>query len=251
MAGHEVSIIPAAPLLLPAASPAQPSENVAEVAALRDRVRRVLERLPEAETVLLLDGGPESVVHDADRASLAGYGYPQVGVDVRIDRELLAAVSSRGQAPRVRSDRLDGDPAVLALLLAEVRPELALAPVTVPRGASARSLHDIAIGLAGALATVERTVAVIAAGDLAATLTERSPGYLVDGATSWDGAAVAAVRAGDPDAFAQLGPEDAARVRARGWAPIVVALQLAAPDHLAFAEVHYLAPRGVGQLVAG
>ncbi len=250
---HHVAIIPAAPLLLPAASPSQPEEVRAGVAQLRRHVAVALDRLPATGSALLLDAGPESLVHDAAEASLAGYGLPHVRADVTIDAALLSAVSARGQAPRVRSDRLDGDLAVLALLLADTRPELAVAPVTVPTGAGSDALTDLANGLLAAVAavdTAERLVSVIAAGDLAATLATTSPGYLVDGAPAWDERAVAAVQAGDVDAFGALGPEEAARVQARGWAPITVALRLAEAAGVSLADAAYLAPRGVGQLVA-
>lgn len=251
MTVEHVAIIPAAPLLLPAASPAQPSDIAAAVQELRTHVNQVLHRLPEAGTALLLDAGPESLVHHADRASLAGYGIAQAEATLRLDADLLAGVSARGQAPRVRSDRLDGDPAVLALLLAAHRPTLRVAAITVPRGASARGLADIAVGIGSAIDAVAGPVTVIATGDLAATLTERSPGYLVEGAAAWDAAAVDAVERGDRQAFADLGPQEAQRVRAIAWAPIMVALELAGAGDVSFPEVHYLAPRDVGQLVAG
>jgi hypothetical protein len=50
--------IPAAPLLLPAASPAQPASLRDEVTSLRDEVRATLWGVAEAESVVLLAGGP-------------------------------------------------------------------------------------------------------------------------------------------------------------------------------------------------
>lgn len=262
-----VVIVPSAPMLLPAASPAQPPDVAAPLADLREHVTAALTALPENGTVLLLDPGPESVVHDAAIASLAGYGLPDIRADIRIDEQMLAAVSARGQAPRVRSDRLDGDAAVVALLLAEHRPDLALAPVGVPFGASAFGLHGITLGLVAAVRAVtglgenpageseataapERSVAVVATGDLAASLTAASPGYLVDGADGWDAEVVDAVRSCDVDLLGELGPAEALRYQARGWAPIVVALHLAIAAGRRFEQVHYAAPRGVGQLTA-
>ncbi|TVR35803.1 MAG: hypothetical protein EA388_06040 [Nitriliruptor sp.] len=249
-----VSLLPAAPLLLPAASPSQPADFAAATAELRATVDGILRNLPAADTALLLLPDEEALVIDAPRASLASYGLPDVTTKVTVDEALIAAVSARGQAPRVRSDSLTGDAAVFALLLADARPGLALAPVTVPRRASAASaagLHGIAMGLARAVASVERDVAVIAAGDLAATLDTTSPGYLVEGAIDWDERLVAAVRAGDPLAAGDLGPEEAGRVQARGWASTTVALTLAQGTGWRFRDVTYLAPKGVGQIVAG
>jgi len=245
-----VAIVPSAPLLLPAASPGQPDGVAAGVAELRRDVGDAVGSLPEEGTALLLDSGAEALVHHAEFASLTGYGMPHVQAKVTIDAELLTAVSARGQAPRSRSDRLDGDTSVLALLLAGARPGLAIAPVTIPAGASAVGLGDIAVGLEAAIATVDHPVSVVAAGDLAATLSTSSPGYLVDGATGWDAEVVAAVRAQDAAAVGALGPAAAARVVARGWAPVTVALLLAAAAGIALERVTYAAPCGVGQLTA-
>lgn len=256
MADHDppitsVGILPAAPLVLPAASPAQPGTFAAAVAQLRVAVDEVLHRLPATGTALLLLPDDEALVIDAPQASLASYGSPEVTAAVVIDEALIAAVSARGQAPRVRSDHLTGDAAVLALLLADARPGLALAPITVPRRASAGGLDGLAMGLTRAVASVGHDVAVIAAGDLAATLDTTSPGYLAEGATDWDAQLVAAVRAVDPQAAGALGPDEAGRVQARAWAPITVALTLAQGCGWHFADVTYLAPKGVGQIVAG
>lgn len=245
-----IAIIPAAPLLLAAASPTPPETLREALAALRDEVTTAVTSLPERGTALLLDAGPEVLVHDADAASLVGYGLPHVRADVTIDTELLAAVSARGQAPRVRSDHLDADPAVLALVLAELRPHLALAPVTVPSGASAAGLADVALGLERAAQGADHELVVIAAGDLAATLDVTSPGHAVDGADIWDAEVVAAVMERDVAALGAHGPEEAARVQARGWAPITVALDLAVANELPMSTTRYHAPRGVGQLVA-
>lgn len=245
-----VVIVPAAPLLVPDASAAQPDHLREVVGELRGTVTTALDSLPEQGTALLLDSGSESLVHDAPTASLAGYGLRHVTADISIDPQLIAAVSARGQAPRVRSDRLDGDPAVLAMLLAQRRPGLRFAPVTIPAGASAAGLHDIAVGLKAAADSVPEPVYVVAAGDLAATLDTTSPGYEVDGAKDWDAEVVEAVRQHDPAAIGKLGPEAAARFQARGWAPMTVALLLAEMHRLRLDQVTYLAPRGVGQLIA-
>jgi AmmeMemoRadiSam system protein B len=245
-----LSAVPASALLLPAAVPALPEAHRAAITALREDVARALRRLPDRGTVVLLGSGDEPLVHDAKRATLASYGLPDSDVAVTIDLDLLAAVAARGQAPRVQSDRLDGDLAVLALLVADARPEASIVPVVVPRRADPSALSGTAAGLLGAATAVDRPVAVIAASDLAATLTMSSPGYLVEGSGDWDAAATAAVRAADPTAMAALGPNEADQVQARGWAPLTVLLEVAAALGHSFEEVNYHAPRGVGQLVA-
>jgi hypothetical protein len=242
--------VPSAPLLLPAVSPAQPPEAVEPVTALRRDVGRALSALADVDTVILLAAGDEALVHDANRATLASYGHPEVTAELAHDEELLTAVSARGQIPRVRDDRLDGDLAVLATLVTTTAPQVCLLSVTVPAAAGPDALGATAAGLTGAAASTERRVAVVAAGDLAATLSTTSPGYLVDGAEDWDASVIAAFRARDVDAMATLGPVEASRVQARGWAPLAVLLRVAHRLERGFGEVSYHAPRGVGQLVA-
>ncbi len=242
--------VPAAPLLLPAVSARQPAAIAGEVAALRGDVATVLAGLPPVDTVVLIAAGEDATLPDGGCADLAGYGHPQVRSDVPVDRELLAAVATRTSTPRVRADVLTGDLAVLALQVAAARPELAVLPVTVAVGAAPGSLGGLAAGLSSAVDRTQRRVAVLAAGDLSASRTTDSPGYLAEGAVAWDEAAVAALRGGDTAAFEALGPREARRVAARGWAPLAVALQVARAAELRFEQVRFAAPRGVGQLVA-
>jgi hypothetical protein len=245
-----IAVVPAAPLLLPGVSPAQPPELAEAVAALRKDVAAALAGLPTGlRAAIVLGCGDELLVHAAARATLRSYGRPQVAATLRLDRPLLAAAGDRGQAPTIQEDELHGDLAVLSLLLAAARPEVAVVPMTVPTRASRGVLDALAAGLVGAAAAVDGPVAVLASGDLAATLDTSSPGYLVEGATAFDEAAVAAVRAVDEGAFAALGPAEAGRVQARGWGPLTVALAAARLVGLSFAAVDYHAPRGVGQLV--
>jgi hypothetical protein len=241
--------VPSAPLLLPAVSPAQPPELVAPVADLRRDVAEALGELRGVDSVVLLATGSEALVHDASCATLASYGHPEVRCDLAHDEPMLQAVSARGQLPRVRDDRLDGDLAVLATLVTAAAPGVRVLSVTVPPAGS-DALEASAAGLVGAAGSTDRRVAVVAAADLAATLTTASPGYLVEGASGWDERAVAAVRRGDVGSLAALGPAEATRVQARGWAPLVVLLRVAARAGHRFDVVRYHAPRGVGQLVA-
>lgn len=242
--------IPAAPVTVPGVTATVPADILTQVKSLRAAIDDTLDALPRSGTVLLIDAGPESVVHDATRASLAGYGYPEVTADLRVDTGSLVAVSARGQAPRVRSDHLSGDLATLALLVAAARPDLAIAPVTIPASAGARALEDVAMGLQAAIAGVPRQVVVIAVGDLAATLHVTSPGYYNEDAAGWDQQAVDAFGNQDVARFSQLGPVEAERVQARGWAPLTVGLHLASHAGLSVDSATYLTCRGVGRLVA-
>jgi hypothetical protein len=241
--------VPAAPFLLPGVSPAQPAAFQGPIAALRDATREALDALDGA-TVVLLAAGDELLLHDASVATLASYGEPDVTADLTVPTDLLTAISARSQAPRVRSDRLDGDLAVLALQVLTHTPAAAVVPISVPAAANADALSALARGLQAALEEREEPVAVVAAGDLAATLDTSSPGYLVDGAVAWDEEATAAVAASDPTALAALGPEGAAKVQARGWAPLTVLLAIASATDRHLSSTDYHAPKGVGYLVA-
>lgn len=249
MALGPVLAVPAAPLLLPAATPTLPPSRAAPVEALRADARSALSGLADADVVVVLAAGSEPLVHDAVVATLTSYGIAGADVAIDTDAQVIAAITARGQASLVRSDRLDGDLAVLASQAVAARPGVPVVPVTVPGLAHATSLRDLAAGLAGAAAAVTYRVAVVVAGDLAATLDASSPGYLVDGASDWDAAACAAVRDRDLDAIGALGPDDAARVQARGWAPLTVLVSIATAAGSPIASVSYHAPRGVGAVV--
>jgi aromatic ring-opening dioxygenase LigB subunit len=245
-----VAAVPAAPLLLAAISPQQPSAIADEVARLRRGVGEVLRGLPDVDVIALVAGGDDATLPDGGCVDLAGYGHPQVRGDLPVDRELLAAVATRTSTPRVRADVLTGDLAVLALLVAEARPDATVLPMTVAATAAAASLGGYAAGFAAAVDALGRDVALVAAGDLSAARETTSPGYLVEGAVDWDRAALAALEAGDVEAFATLGPAEARRVAARGWAPLTVLLQVARAAGVELDRCELSAPRGVGQLVA-
>lgn len=265
-----LAAVPAAPLLLASVSAAQPAAVTGPLAALRSDVTAAVRALLGAgrRSAVLLAGGEELLVHAAGSATLSSYGRPQAATALALDRALAAAIGDRGQAPSVQEAELHGDLAVLALLVADAvagsdalaadvapasgphapSPPLVV-PVTVPSAASRGVLDGIAAGLVSAAAAVDGKVAVLAAGDLAATLEVTSPGYLVDGAAAFDAATVAALRGGDEAALAALGPREAAHVQARGWAPLTVLLAMARLTGLGVGAVGYHAPRGVGQVV--
>lgn len=245
-----MAAVPAAPLLLPAVSPRVPVAIAGEVTDLRASVGEVLRGLPDVDVIVLLAAGDDATLPDGGCVDLAGYGHPGVRADVPVDRQLLAAVATHTSTPRIRADVLTGDLAVLTLLVADARPDAVVLPVAVAGSASAANLGGFAAGLAGAIDATGRTVAVVAAGDLSASREVTSPGYLVEGAVDWDAAALAAIEVGDVAAFGRLGPAEARRVGARGWAPLAVVLQLARTAGLAFTRAEVTAPRGVGQLVA-
>jgi hypothetical protein len=245
-----VATVPSAPLLLPAVSPRQPASLADAVADLRGAVADALAALPPVDTIVLVAGGEDATLPDGGCADLAGYGHPQARADVPVDRALLAAVATRTGTPRIRADVLTGDLGVLTLLVAAARPEAQILPATVAHGAGAATLGGFAAGVVAGVETLGREVAVVASGDLSSSRDATSPGYLVEGATAWDDAVVAALAADDLEALTALGPAEAGRVGARGWSSLVVLLHVARAAGSRLADPRLSAPRGVGQLVA-
>ena len=104
--------------------------------------------------------------------------------------------------------------------------------------------------LAGALDDLQGPVAVLAMGDGSARRSLKAPGHLDDAAAPFDDAVAAALAAGDPDALAELDPEEGARLLAAGvpaWRAVGTAL--AGREVTGRLHVHE-APFGVGYLVA-
>lgn len=257
-----VAIVPTAPLLLPQVSPRQPTALAEPVARLRAATHATLAGLPDVATFLLLAAGPALRLPHGDRVDGAASGHPQLQRQVAVGRaigdrlrSLLAPAAGGGGAHELRAatredgtahgDLLDGGVAVLAALVADARPGAEVVPFEVPVGAAAEDLAAVADAIRAGCEP--GAVAVVVAGDLAATREVSSPGYVVDGAVAFDDAVAAAVAAGDLERLEGLGPAQAARVQARGWAPITVGLRLAARP-LPQAALH--APAGVGLLVA-
>jgi hypothetical protein len=243
-----VAAVPAAPLLLPAASPAQPAGLVDEVAQLRAAVTATLRPLVGADVVVLLAGGEQGVLHDRAAASLRPFGLAGTERELPVDTDLLAAVAARGRYPRGRTDQLTGDLGVLALLCDQAGLTGPVLPVEVPASASGEALAAMASGLRGAAEAAGRDVALVVGGDLSAGLHTSSPAYRIDGAEAFDRRAVAALETADHAALVALGPDEAGRVQARGWAGLVVADSLAIGGPEA-RSVRYSTVRGVGQVV--
>ena len=218
------AIVPAAPLLVPGVSATLPDG----VGPVRGAVDGVIAGLPDADVTVVVAASAPAGAYRADAASLAGFGRP----DLARPLPPIGPQGHRGPLPPAL--------AVLALLARDAVP---LLPFAVDPDVTAGQLT----AHGAALASDSRRVVVIAAGDCSAALEERSPRYAIDGAVTWDEEIVAAVAAEDPAALARLGPDEARRVAALGWAPMVVArAALGRP----FRVRHYSAPCGVGYLVA-
>ena len=235
------AILPTAPLLVPGASPTLP-DGVARVC---DAVDATVERLPAHDVTVLLAGDPAGGVHTHREASLAGIGRPDIVAQPRIDRHVADRLAEATGFPLVTEGPLPLDLAVLVLLVGAAP---AVVPVAVPEEGAFGQL--VAVGAAVVEALGERRGVVVAAGDLSAGLTERSPLHTVDGAGDFDATVVDAVDAGRLDALARIAPAEARRVGARAWAPLAVLHGTLQLTKLGLVRRHYSAPQGVGYLVA-
>lgn len=236
------AIVPAAPVLVPGVSPTLP-EGVQKV---RDAAAGALRRLPDADAAVLITAG-DKAVHVADKASLAGVGRANIVRDVSICHGALPGLTSALQYPVSRDMALPLELGVLALLWPDPPP---LIPLTVPVTASFDTLVAAGAAIAEAVQDVDLTAVVVASGDLSAGLTAKSPLHEVSGALFFDEQAAASVDSGRLHGLGRIGPEEAARVGARGWAPMSVLHGAVARAKIGMVVRHYSAPRGVGYLVA-
>lgn len=250
------AIIPSAPLLIPGVSATLPDR----LDKVCDAVDAALESLPPHDTVVLLaaaqrgEGGSGQGLYEVTQASLAGVGRSDVACCFTVDHVSAERISRMTQYPIHRGDTLPLGLAALAILVGATGP---FVPMTVPPAAGFDALSATGTAIAEAFAPwgdAERSeqarAVVIAAGDLSAGLEERSPLHLVEGARDWDARVVDVVDSGRLDGLGRLGPAEAARVGALGWAPMAVLHGATARAKIALVRRHYAAPRGVGYLVA-
>jgi len=233
--------IPSAPLLVEGvgrgAGPA--------VDQLRTTVGRVVTRLPEADVVVLVAAG-QAALHDSAAIDLRGIGQPQVTRMLDACPPAIAALSRITQYPRVRRPRLPLDLAVLALLLDR---DVPLVPLEVPSSAEFAVLAALGTSIVQALEEAGLSGTLVVAGDLSAGLHEGSPLSARPHAADWDARAVDLFTRRTSAGLADLGPEAADAVGARGWAPLCVLHGAAAAASLDLSVRRYSAPRGVGYLV--
>lgn len=241
--------VPAPPLLLSEVSPDQPDTHREAVASLRERVRAILAALPDADVTVLIAPGPRGV-HERARADLRPLGVNADDVVLPVDAELLPHATRLTQYPLALGGSLGVELTVLTRLVAEVRGEGPVLPLSVAPGTDGQVLLNVGASLVEALRDAHRRAVVVAAADLSAGLTTDAPAHLVAGAGAWDTLVVDAVTRRDTDAVAALGPSEAGRVRASGWASLTTVLGVAAAARLRVAddEVAYEVVRGVGRL---
>lgn len=241
--------IPTAPLLVPGASPGMPEEVRVEVERLRDLTLKTLAELPDGDAYVLVASGDRGI-QDRALASLAPLGLRDLEVELPVAADLIEELSRLTQYPMFRGDPLGTAHSVMGLLLRAARGRVEVLPVNVPSGSDFDVLVTVGASIAEAADDAGRTVSVICQADLSAALHESSPRYLVDGAREWDDAVLDAVRDRRLRDLRELGPDEAARVEAQGWAPMAVLHGVCASAHLLIDGLGYGAPRGVGQLVA-
>ena len=239
------AVLPTAPLLIPGVSATLPDG----LGKVRGCVDAAVASLPPCDVLVLVAAGVGGV-HGSGLVSLEGLGRGDLSTQVPVSTKAVAALQSAasisGEAPR-QDGPLPLDLGVLALHVAAVAP---VAPVSVPGDAPFQELSAAGAAIARTFDGADVRAAVVVAGDLSAGLTEKSPLHLVSGAIFWDEQAVAAVDGGRMDALARLGPEEATRVGARGWAALAVLAGLTRETRFAMVVRHYSAPRGVGYMVA-
>lgn len=253
------AIIPSAPVLVPGVSATLPEG----LGAVRAAVEGALRSLPACDTVVLVASAQPGAgrsgqgLFDVAGVTLGGAGHPDAARDCRIDRAALERISRVSQYPLYRGEVVPLGLAVLALLVEVPAPFVLMA---VPRNAGFEALTATGAGVAGAFSAPmddpggagarEPRAVVIAAGDLSAGLGERSPLYAVEGAREWDDQVLDVIGSRRLEGLGRLGPGEAARVGALGWAPMAVLHGAAARAKIGLVPRHYSAPRGVGYLVA-
>lgn len=212
---------------------------------LRASVQRVALGQPATDVVVVVAAG-EPALHDTVVANLSGLGYPGHTRTIAGCPPAIAALSRMTQYPRVRRPRLPLDLATLTLLLDRNEPVVAL---EVSASAEFAVLSALGVSVVEALYEAKVTGSLVVAGDLSAGLTPRAPLAELPGAAAWDQAIVAQFADGVGQQLATMGPTGAARVGARGWAPLCVLHGAAASVGMELAVRRYAAPRGVGYLV--
>ena len=237
------AVIPSAPLVLPSVAPSVPSAHADDVAALREAARAATAGLPDADAVVLVAGGRRGV-HAAARIDLRPLGHPEIAREHPVADTLLPDVTSRTQFAQRHGDDLEIDLAILGLQLPAGTPIL---PVAVAP-AEGSSLAAIGRAIVAAVRDSDLDVTILFAGDLSAAREASSPRYLVEGAVEWDRESTQAVAATDVERLVAQ-TDDAERVHARSWAPLVVGLAAVRAAGLTDVAVRHLVARGVGHVV--
>ena len=212
---------------------------------VRTAVARTVTDLPQADVMVLVAAG-QAALHDAAAVDLQGIGQPHATRLLAACPPAIAALSRITQYPRVRRPRLPLDLAILALLVDRHVP---LVPLEVPSSAEFPVLAALGTSIVQALEEAGLTGTLVASGDLSAGLHDGSPLAARPHAADWDARVVDLFTRRASAGLADLGPDAADRVGARGWAPLCVLHGAAAAASLELSVRDYSAPRGVGYLI--
>lgn len=212
---------------------------------LRASVRRLARSLPVADVLVLVAAG-HPALHDTVTADMAGLGYPNVRRNLDPCPAAITALSRLTQYPRVRRPRLPLDLGSLALLIDRSEPVVAL---EVSATAEYPVLSAVGASVVTALGDAGLKGNIVAAGDLSAGLHDGAPLAAIPGAPEWDARMVELHSRGRPKELGELGPAEAARVGAHGWAPLCVLQGASACAGMTLTVRRYSAPRGAGYLM--
>ena len=249
---HSCVGIPAAAMLLEEVSHRQPTDVAEGVATLRIAISDVFARAMPPETtdvapVTIVVAGPALQVITSPVASLRPLGLDITSDVVTAPSDDLALAA---KVDAIQVAALTGDAAIMALQVQEaLGSAVGIRVLEVPGDLAEARLNALADRLAHHVPGH-----VVVAADLAATLSEASPGYLTPGADDWDQAIVECLSAPADErerALAHSGPADAEHFGARGWMPLRVLSRVAAQRDQTLTVFAYEAPRGVGQVVVG
>ncbi len=236
-------VVPAAAALLPGMAGTLDSDTQTGVDGVRAAIDEALERLEAAQVVVIAVAAPLSQILAPASADLASYGHPQRARSVTTDETVARRLAEASGLTGTFDAALSGDAAVLALQLGnEARAALPVVVVELDVSGATPDLDFLASILGD-------DCALLAAGDLASGRDATSPGYEISGATAWDDQAMTALRDLDLARWDALGPGEAERVGARGWAPLRLALQFARHRDASWGALAHTGVFGVGQVV--
>ena len=234
--------VPSAPVIAPGVVP----RRADDVQGFADASAMVVERLPEADLAVVVAAG-ERGIYDRAVVDLRGLGRPEVIAQWPTHPSAVSVLSRVTQLPQQRTPRLPVDLACLTLHLQGRWP---LVPITIPASASWDVLVATGAGIVQAVSQLGLSAVVVASGDGSAGLSPKAPRALIPGAREWQEQLVDAIDQRMTDRLQRLGPGEAIRVAARGWAPMAVLHGATARGRLGLVLRRHGAPRGVGYVVA-
>ena len=226
------AVVPAAPILVPeVASGAAP-----ELDDVRAAIGEALVALTAAkvDAVVCVGSADETVGYPSGSVgSLRGFG---IDIDIALGE-------SAGEHPL---PTMPPSLTVLAWLVARFLPDVDVTAQSIALNAAPEEAGQLGAAFVGG----ERRIGLIVAGDGSAALTEKSPGYFVDGAVCWQSAISDALASADVQRLAALTADDGERYVAAGRAPLQVLAGAAQGRRWRGRLLSDTSPYGVGYPVA-